>query len=151
MAPTEPPIAGNCVMESLMSKIRALLIGLLTASTALDAVPAVAAEGIRSEQLVRQPTDYPSSDKAGEVSVVRLTLAPGARTGRHAHPFPPAGYVLEGRLDVAIDGGEVRHFKAGDAFLETKTVHEGSNPGSTPTTLLVFYIGAKGTPLSLPR
>jgi quercetin dioxygenase-like cupin family protein len=94
---------------------------------------------------------YPTPDRAGEVTVLRITLAPGARTGRHRHPFPPTAYVLEGRLDVAIDGGETRHYRAGDAFVETGATHEGSNPGDTPTVLLAVFPAAEGVPLTVPE
>ena len=127
------------------------VLGLL-ASLALAAAPLVAQqEGIRTERLLQQGVTYPAPDQAGEVTVLRITLAPGARTGRHRHPFPPTAYVLEGRLDVTIDGGETRHYRAGDAFVETRATHEGSNPGSTPTVLLAIFPTAKGVPLTVPE
>ena len=127
------------------------VLGLL-ASAALAAAPSVAQqEGIRTERLLQQGVTYPAPDQAGEVTVLRITLAPGASTGRHRHPFPPTAYVLEGRLDVAIDGGETRHYRAGDAFVETGATHEGSNPGSTPTVLLAIFPTAEGVPLTVPE
>ena len=66
-------------------------------------------------------------------------------------PASPAAYVLEGRLDVTIDGGETRHYWAGDAFVETRATHEGSNPSSTPTALLAVFPAAKGVPLTVPE
>ncbi len=64
------------------------VLGLL-ASLALVAFPSVAQqEGIRTERLLQQGVTYPTPDQAGGVAVPRITLAPGARTGRHRHPFP---------------------------------------------------------------
>jgi quercetin dioxygenase-like cupin family protein len=124
----------------------------LLASVALVAFPSVAQqEGIRTERLLQHGVTYPTPDQAGEVTVLRITLAPGARTGRHRHPFPPTAYVLEGRLDVAIDGIGTRHYRAGDTFVETRATHEGSNPGSTPTVLLAIFPTAEGVPLTVPE
>jgi quercetin dioxygenase-like cupin family protein len=126
-------------------------LGLL-AALALVAPPAAAQQGgVRIERLLQQGVTYPAPDRAGEVTVLRITLAPGARTGRHRHPFPPTAYVLEGQLDVTIDGGETRHYRAGDAFVETRATHEGSNPGGTPTVLLAVFPAAKGVPLTVPE
>jgi quercetin dioxygenase-like cupin family protein len=127
------------------------VLGLL-ASLALAAAPSVAQqEGIRTERLLQQGVTYPTPDQAGEGTVLRITLAPGARTGRHRHPFPPTAYVLEGRLDVAIDGIGTRHCRAGDTFVETRATHEGSNPGSTPTVLLAVLPAAEGVSLTVPE
>ena len=127
------------------------VLGLL-ASLALAPAPSVAQqEGVRTERLLQQGVTYPARDQAGEVTVLRITLAPGARTGRHRHPFPPTAYVLEGRLDVAIDGIGTRHYRAGDTFVETSATHEGSNPGSTPTVLLAIFPSARGVPLTVPE
>jgi quercetin dioxygenase-like cupin family protein len=125
-------------------------LGLL-ASLSLVASPSAAQQGIRTERLLQQGVTYPAPDQAGEITVLRITLAPGARTGRHRHPFPPTAYVLGGRLDVVVDGGETRHYAAGDAFLETRATHEGFNPGSTPTVLLAIFPAPKGVPLTVPE
>ena len=126
-------------------------LGLL-ASLALVAFPAAAQqEGIRTERLLQQGVTYPAPDQAGEVTVLRITLAPGARTGRHRHPFPPTAYVLEGQLDVTIDGIGTRHYRAGDTFVETSAAHEGSNPSDTPTVLLAVFPAVEGVPLTVPE
>jgi quercetin dioxygenase-like cupin family protein len=130
---------------------RRLAASALLASLTLVAFAASAQEKIKTQRLLQQGVTYPAPDQAGEVTVLRITLAPGARTGRHRHPFPPTAYVLEGRLDVTIDGIGIRHYRAGDTFVETSATHEGSNPGSTPTVLLAIFPAAEGVPLTVPE
>jgi quercetin dioxygenase-like cupin family protein len=123
----------------------------LLAWPALVAPPLAAQRDIETRRLLQQGVTYPAPDQAGEITVLRITLPSGARTGRHRHPYPPTAYVLEGRLEVVIDGGGTRRYEAGDAFVETRATHEGFNPGSTPTVLLAIFPAAKGAPLTVPE
>lgn len=89
---------------------------------------------------------YPVTDKP-EVTAVEIEIAPGGRTGFHSHPVPVLAWVAAGTLTVEYEGGLVRSFKAGDPLVETiGRRHEGRNLGTAPVRLLVFYVGAEGTP-----
>lgn len=89
---------------------------------------------------------YPVTDKA-EVTAMTVSLPPGAETGWHSHPIPVYAYVVEGRLDVELEGGQVITYRSGDAIIEVvNTLHNGRNQGSEDVRLVVFYTGAEGTP-----
>ena len=87
---------------------------------------------------------YPKTDSA-EVTALRVDVGPGGETGRHMHPFPTFVYVLEGAINVEMDGGAARSYKAGDSFLEVvNTWHNGKNNGTTMAQLLVVFVGVHG-------
>jgi len=89
---------------------------------------------------------YPNSDGA-ELTAVRLEIGPGGETGRHMHPYPTLVYVLEGTIEVEMDSGMVRSYKAGDSFLMVvNTWTNARNKGSVPAKVLVVYIGVHGKP-----
>ena len=89
---------------------------------------------------------YPKTDSA-EVTALVLDIGPGGETGRHMHPYPTLVYVLEGAIDVEMDGGVVHTYKAGDSFLEAvNTWHNGKNNGTTPAKVLVVFAGVHGKP-----
>ena len=89
---------------------------------------------------------YPKTDSA-EVTALRVDVGPGGETGRHMHPFPTFVYVLEGAINVEMDGGAVRSYRAGDSFLEVvNTWHNGKNVGTTTAKLLVVFVGVHGKP-----
>jgi quercetin dioxygenase-like cupin family protein len=89
---------------------------------------------------------FPTGGTPEIVSVIG-TLQPGGRTARHQHPVPVYVYVLEGELQVQTDGKEPRQYKSGEAFLESvNTWHQASNKGSTPTRILVVFVGQEGMP-----
>jgi len=89
---------------------------------------------------------YPKTDSA-EVTALVLDIGPGGETGRHMHPYPTFVYVLEGAIDVAMDGGAVHSYKAGESFLEAVNAwHNGKNNGTTPAKVLVVFAGVHGKP-----
>ena len=92
------------------------------------------------------PVMYPATDSA-EVTALRIDIGPGGETGRHMHLYPAFVYVLEGAVDVEIEGRMAHSYKAGDSFLEaTNMWHNGKNPGSVPVKLLVVFAGVRGKP-----
>jgi quercetin dioxygenase-like cupin family protein len=93
-----------------------------------------------------QKITYPLTDRA-EVTAMTVDLAPGAETGWHKHPIPVYAYVISGNLSVGLEDGRQLAFGAGDSIIEVvNTLHNGKNTGNEPVNLVVFYLGAEGTP-----
>jgi quercetin dioxygenase-like cupin family protein len=81
---------------------------------------------------------------------VRVDLEPGALVARHTHPGIESSYVVEGGLELSVDGQGARSFKVGDGFqVPTRAPHSGKN-GDKPTTLAITYVVEKGKPLASP-
>jgi quercetin dioxygenase-like cupin family protein len=94
------------------------------------------------------PITYPTGP--GEVTLAEVIIAPGAETGWHLHPIPLFAFVLEGKLDVEMEGGKTFTYSAGQGIAELVNLrHNGSNHGKTPVRLLVAYCGVKGEPMSV--
>jgi quercetin dioxygenase-like cupin family protein len=92
-------------------------------------------------------------EMAGKEGVFYLAeLAPGAAAGKHTHPGPEFAYVLEGALQLEIEGQPPKTIKAGEAFHNpTKIVHDAKNPSTTGSSkVLIFLLGDKGQPLATP-
>ncbi len=101
----------------------------------------ISSRSSNGERLVYLRTNKP------EVTALLVTIPPGGSTGWHKHPVPVYAYVMEGALTVELKDGRTFLFKQGEAILEViNTLHNGYNPGSVPTTLVVFYTGAVGVP-----
>ncbi|HID7510368.1 TPA: cupin domain-containing protein [Enterobacter hormaechei] len=81
--------------------------------------------------------------------MLTITLQPHTNFGWHTHPMPNAAYILSGHLAVEkkIDGMK-KTIHAGEIRAETVgTIHCGYTEDE-PVTLIVFYTGANGLPLS---
>jgi quercetin dioxygenase-like cupin family protein len=96
------------------------------------------------------PIKYPEGQ--AEVTGLVIEIAPGGETSWHEHPFPSVGMVLEGTLEVTLTDGKKKLIKSGEAIAEViNTAHNGRNIGTGTLKLLVFYSGAVGKPLTIPR
>ena len=61
-----------------------------------------------------------------------------------------SSYVVDGALELSVDGQGTRTFKTGDGFqVPTRTPHSGKN-GDKPTVLAITYVVEKGKPLASP-
>ena len=81
---------------------------------------------------------------------VRVDLDAGTVVPRHTHPGIESSYVVEGQLELSVDGVGTRTFNPGDGFqVPTRVPHSGKN-GDKPTVLAVTYVVEKGKPLASP-
>ena len=91
---------------------------------------------------------YPAGK--AEVTGMLIEIAPGAETGWHQHSVPSFAAVLEGELEVRLKDGSLKRVGPGQALAEVvNTLHNGRNVGSVPVRLVVFYVGAAGSTLTV--
>jgi len=116
------------------------------------AVSAGAALAARQSGFTRTPLqDQPISVAGHHGVTARVEIGPGVESGRHVHPGEEFGYVLEGALQLEIDGRAAQTFTTGDVFfIPAGVVHNGRNTGSVKTTLIGTYVVESGKPLSAP-
>jgi quercetin dioxygenase-like cupin family protein len=114
------------------------------------------ADPVVSRQLLKTGTTWNgapikySAFPSPEVQAVVVEIAPGASTVWHRHPVNNFAYILEGTLRLELDDRTSRVFQAGDAFAEVvETLHMGTNIGSGPLKILVFYSGQAGMPITV--
>ena len=81
---------------------------------------------------------------------VRVDLDAGTLVARHTHPGIESSYVVEGQLELSVDGVGTRTFNAGDGFQVPTHVPHGGKNGDKPTILAVTYVVEKGRPLASP-
>ena len=119
------------------------------------AVIAFLSPGVMAAQqagFVRIPLQTQDLSTPGKIAVqVRGEFDPGFGTGRHTHPGEELTYILEGEIEVRVDGEPPRVIKAGETFfLPAGVVHEGVNMGNAKVKVLATYIVEKGQPLASP-
>ena len=86
-----------------------------------------------------------------EAVVARVEVAAGAHAGRHTHPGDEISYVLDGQVDLLVDGQPPRTVKAGESFVvPAGVVHDASNTSAEPVKLVGVYVVEKGKPLATP-
>ncbi|HUL74126.1 MAG TPA: cupin domain-containing protein [Vicinamibacterales bacterium] len=96
---------------------------------------------------VLQDQDISAKDRHGVMS--RSEFMPGASSGRHFHPGEEFGYVLEGTLELTVDGKPPQRLKAGDViYMPAGTIHDARNVGPGTLKVLSTYVLEKGKPLA---
>jgi quercetin dioxygenase-like cupin family protein len=69
-------------------------------------------------------------------------IAPGARSPMHRTNSVDYGIVMDGELDMEVDGGEVVHLKAGDVVVQRGTNHSWVNNSGAPVKMAWILIAA---------
>ncbi len=83
--------------------------------------------------------------------IVEAEIQAGIPVARHTHPGIESGYVIEGELELPIQGQPTRSLKAGDGFqVPPETPHAGGPPTKTKVRVTSTYIVEKGKPLASP-
>lgn len=78
-----------------------------------------------------------------EIVVLEVVYAPGQKSSSHRHNAHTIVYVLEGRVRMAVAGGETETYGPGDVFYENPDdIHSVSmNASDTePAKILVFFL-----------
>lgn len=90
--------------------------------------------------------------KKPEVSVLKIIINVNEELPMHKHDLVNIAYVKKGTLTVITDKNESITLHEGECLPELiGKYHYGKNTGSEPVELIVFYIGEKGTPLSVNK
>jgi quercetin dioxygenase-like cupin family protein len=77
-----------------------------------------------------------------EITILRISIAPGARLPLHFHPVINAGVLLTGQLKIETVNGAVLQLRAGDPIIEiVNMAHYGINDGTVPAEIIVVYAG----------
>ncbi len=80
----------------------------------------------------------------------RVDLDPWAPVARHTHPGIESSYVVEGALELSVDGQGTRTFKAGEGFQVPPRTPHSAKGGDKPTTIAITYVVEKGKPIASP-
>ncbi len=85
-----------------------------------------------------------------EVTILRITIPPGAQLPLHTHPVINAGVLLRGTLTVITEDHKTFQLNAGDPIVEVvQRWHYGKNEGSEPAEIIVFYAGIQDVPITI--
>jgi quercetin dioxygenase-like cupin family protein len=137
------------------ASLAAAAILALTAPNGAFAQDDSEAAGVTWEELTRtttnavgDPISYPTG--TSEIYVEIGTFDKDGQTSLHQHPVPIGVYVMEGELEVRVDGAEPIRMMPGKAFVEPQNRNmQAFNVANGPTKLLVVTMGAEGQPTGI--
>jgi quercetin dioxygenase-like cupin family protein len=126
----------------------AAAIALTHPASAQQAAPAATLQAQPIKRVVLQRFDVPGT--AYETVIGMAEIAPSVAIGRHIHPGPESGYVIEGSFELLVDGEAPRMLQAGDSYqVPARTIHDARS-GAGGAKVIATYVVEKGQPLASP-
>lgn len=121
---------------------------LLMSTTAVPAQQAPVTQPQPIKRIPLQKFDVPGTIYETVIGIAEI--APNVSIGRHMHPGPESGYVMEGGFELLVDGEAPRMLKGGDSYkVPPRTVHDAKT-GPEGAKVIATYVVEKGQPLASP-
>lgn len=93
-----------------------------------------------------QRFDVPGT--AYETVIGIAEIGPNVSIGRHTHPGPESGYLIEGGFELLIDGEQPRQLKQGDSYVVPPNTLHDAKTGAAGAKVIATYVVEKGKPLA---
>ena len=95
-----------------------------------------------------QKFDVPGTSYETVIGIAEV--APNVNVGRHTHPGPESGYILEGDFTLLVEGQPPKPLKAGESYqVPSGAVHDARS-GDKGAKVIATYVVEKGKPLASP-
>lgn len=119
----------------------------LMLAAAIGASPAAAQELKRT---IMQRVDVPAGTPH-ETIIGTVEVPAGGATGRHSHFGVEMIIMIDGEMDVLIDGEAPKHLKTGDSLaIPSGKVHDAKTVGASAAKAAVTWMVEKGKPMAAP-
>jgi quercetin dioxygenase-like cupin family protein len=95
-----------------------------------------------------QKFDVPGT--AYETVIGIAEIAANVNVGRHTHPGPESGYLLEGEFTLLVEGQPPLVVKAGESYKVPPGADHDARSGDKGAKVIATYVVEKGKPLATP-
>ena len=113
--------------------------------TLLGAAAPLSAQDAPIKRTALQKFDVPGTSYETVIGIAEIV--PNVLIGRHTHPGPESGYLLEGEMTLLIDGQAPQELKAGQSYkIPPSAVHDAKT-GPKGAKVIATYVVEKGKPL----
>ena len=92
--------------------------------------------------------DGPSPVEGWQIRQTLVEIPEGSSSGRHSHPGPEVGYIIQGDVRMEFDDQPALELHAGSPFLiPPGVIHNAVNIGTLTTKMLSTYFIDETKPL----
>jgi quercetin dioxygenase-like cupin family protein len=120
----------------------------LIVGTAASQPPAMTQQTETIKRTPLQKFDVPGTAYETVIGIAEIT--PNVTIGRHTHPGPESGYMLEGEMVLMIDGQPEKALRAGDSYQIPAGAVYDARTGPKGAKVIATYVVEKGKPLASP-
>jgi quercetin dioxygenase-like cupin family protein len=83
-----------------------------------------------------------------ETVIGMAEIVPNVNIGRHTHPGPESGYMVEGDMVLLIEGQPERLVKTGESYQVPAGAIHDARSGARGAKVVATYVVEKGNPLA---
>ena len=95
-----------------------------------------------------QKFDVPGTNYETVIGIAEIV--PNVNIGKHTHPGPESGYMLEGEMTLMVQGQPDKVVKAGDSYAVPPGAVHDAKTGAAGAKVIATYVVEKGKPLASP-
>ena len=148
----EIPPNGNCIVTTHSASGKAVFTDIPSIPPQISPTGAVTYFYTTTQFPVTITGDADVKQHAGQVdapprivvpsgtAAMFVDLKPGASTAVHRTVSLDYGTVIEGEVELELDGGEVRRVRKGDLVVQRGTVHKWTNVTPNGGWLKIFFV-----------
>src|SRR4029079_18815538 len=136
--------------EDLM--LAKILIGAVCATVALfgsanaQQLPAATQQTATIKRTPLQKFDVPGANYETVIGIAEI--GPNVNIGRHTHPGPESGYMLEGEMVLLVDGQPEKTVRVGESYQVPPAAVHDARTGPQGAKVIATYVVEKGKPLA---
>ena len=124
------------------------LVAISIVGTAASQPPAMTQQTQTIKRTPLQKFDVPGTNY--ETVIGMAEIVPNVNIGKHTHPGPESGYMLDGDMTLLVDGQPPLVVKTGDSYkIAPGAVHDAKT-GDKGAKVIATYVVEKGKPLATP-
>ena len=132
---------------------RLLLIGALAVFGTIYAVnaqtpPAMTQQTQNIKRTPLQKFDVPGTNY--ETVIGMAEIVPNVLIGKHTHPGPESGFMLEGDMTLLVEGQPPLEVKTGQSYKVPPGAVHDAKTGAKGAKVIATYVVEKGKPLASP-
>src|SRR5215217_3057222 len=127
-----------------MLKLLSALMAAVSAATPAVAqqLPAVTQQTQNIKRIPLQKFDVPGT--SFETVIGMAEIGPNVSIGRHTHPGPESGYMLEGEFILMVEGHPEKTVKRGESYqIPSGAIHDAKT-GAQGAKVIATYVVEKG-------
>ena len=122
--------------------------GLTDLAAAQQQLPAATQQTATIKRTPLQKFDVPGTNY--ETVIGMAEIVPNVNIGRHTHPGPESGYMVEGEMVLFVEGQPEKTVKAGQSYQVPPGAIHDAKSGPNGAKVVATYVVEKGKPLASP-
>ncbi|WP_439394024.1 cupin domain-containing protein [Bradyrhizobium sp. PMVTL-01] len=95
-----------------------------------------------------QKFDVPGTNYETVIGIAEVM--PNVNIGRHTHPGPESGFMLDGEMVLMADGQPDKTVKTGESYQLAPGIIHDAKAGPNGAKVIATYVVEKGKPLASP-